>query len=111
MVTCLFTAEYSCADAPTAHPAYDVTYYRMSAVLCREICQGQGHEYAVVQGNNCQCHNVPTVEGLTKHRLTQCNTSCATNKYQQCGGDSGLVSIIHSSESYVMFHHETPILY
>lgn len=90
--------EYSCSDPPTTMPEYNTTYYRMSAVLCREICQGKGHDYAVLSGDNCQCHNGSAVEGLSRHSLTQCNTSCSTNYYQQCGGDSGHSTIIHSSK-------------
>jgi len=87
-----------CSIPPSsAEAGLNFNYYRLSNTLCREICQGEGYDYAVTQADNCQCHNASSVVGLSHVNLTECNIPCATHKYQQCGGTSRAM-IIHSGE-------------
>lgn len=94
--------ELKCSEPPASNatPAKDFTYYRMSMTLCREICQGEGHDYAVVQSDRCRCYSSSDVENLAAVPLSECGTPCPTNKYQRCGG-SNHVMAIHSGECTV----------
>lgn len=86
-----------CAEPPAdeATPLMDFTYYRLSLTLCREICLGQDHDYAVIQADRCRCYDFSTVSALASVPLSSCDTPCATNKYQGCGGASH-VMVLHS---------------
>ncbi|KAF6038940.1 hypothetical protein EB796_002751 [Bugula neritina] len=91
--------EMKCSVPPSsAEAGLNFNYYRLSNTLCREICQGEGYDYAVTQADNCQCHNASSVVGLSHVNLAECNIPCATHKYQQCGGTSKAM-VIHSGSA------------
>ncbi|XP_017085463.2 putative tyrosine-protein kinase Wsck [Drosophila eugracilis] len=58
--------------------------YAKTPQTCIEICEHQGHLYAVLAAEKCFCANVLEQQELQNEQL--CNTRCLANKAQYCGG-------------------------
>jgi len=58
--------------------------YAKTPQTCIEICEHQGHHYAVLASEKCFCANVLEPQEQQDEQL--CNTRCLANKAQYCGG-------------------------
>lgn len=58
--------------------------YAKTPQTCIEICEHQGHHYAVLAAEKCFCANVLEPKDQQDEQL--CNTRCLANKAQYCGG-------------------------
>ncbi|XP_017122672.1 putative tyrosine-protein kinase Wsck [Drosophila elegans] len=58
--------------------------YAKTPQTCIEICEHQGHHYAVLASEKCFCANLLEPQELQDDQL--CNTRCLANKAQYCGG-------------------------
>jgi len=85
------------APAPQESPAYyyvgcytartDLLHesvYSKTPQTCIEICEHQGHLYAVLASEKCFCANILEPQEQQDEQL--CNTRCLANKAQYCGG-------------------------
>ncbi|XP_017140669.1 putative tyrosine-protein kinase Wsck [Drosophila miranda] len=58
--------------------------YAKTPQTCIEICEHQGHLYAVLAAEKCFCANALEAQDQQDEQL--CNTRCLANKAQYCGG-------------------------
>lgn len=58
--------------------------YAKTPQTCIEICEHEGHRYAVLAAEKCFCAN--QLEETERQDETLCHTRCIANKAQYCGG-------------------------
>jgi len=61
----------------------------MELTLCKQLCLGQGTQYAGIQNNACFCLNDTKLNEMTTLTSSECSSLCPGNGYQYCGtGDA-----------------------
>lgn len=61
----------------------------MELTLCKQLCLGQGTQYAGIQNNACFCLNDTKLNEMTTLTSSECSSLCPGNIYQYCGtGDA-----------------------
>lgn len=75
--------------------------YAKAPQACIEICEHQGHRYAVLASEKCFCAN--QLEPQEKQDEQLCHTRCLANKAQYCGGVG-----VHSYYSTTLLKQPAP---
>ncbi|XP_030559937.1 putative tyrosine-protein kinase Wsck [Drosophila novamexicana] len=75
--------------------------YAKTPQTCIEICEHQGHRYAVLAAEKCFCAN--RLEPHEKQDDQLCHTRCLANKAQYCGGVG-----VHSYYSTTLLRQPAP---
>ncbi|KAM8704004.1 hypothetical protein ACLKA7_008603 [Drosophila subpalustris] len=75
--------------------------YAKTPQTCIEICEHEGHKYAVLAAEKCFCAN--QLEPQEKQHEQLCHTRCLANKAQYCGGVG-----VHSYYSTTLLKQPAP---
>jgi hypothetical protein len=64
----------------------------MELTLCKQLCLGQGTQYAGIQNNACFCLNDTKLNEMTTLTSSECSSLCPGNIYQYCGTEQSNLS-------------------
>lgn len=70
----------------------------MTIDICKENCRSNGQPSAsLAKSSNCVCAAHHSTDSWDSVSTSKCNSTCAGNENQMCGGESNEVSIYFTS--------------